>query len=69
MRSLIRRKTLDENCTLWSFICYPSDNDVIVIVRWTLLYNIATACLFDGLLSCFSDEYRYTKEMQTMEQY
>jgi len=44
-------------CTLWSLIsCYPSDNDVIVIVQWTLLYNIAIACylfLFASLLSCF----------------
>jgi len=49
--------------TLWTLICYPSDDDVIIIVCWTLLYMlqlpvcyISFSFLFAWLLSCFSDE-------------
>jgi len=44
-------------CPLWSLICYPSDNDVMVIVRLTLLYSIAIAFLpvfvFSYLIDCY----------------
>jgi len=42
-------------CTLWSLIRHLHDD--VVIVRWTLLYNIAIACLiilfFAYLLHCY----------------